>query len=137
MPDPEALLSLSQLWDEEEVMTELSAMGTAAPFVAGGPEITMKDIFGEIHPEGQQVEAVPSIIDLEGVPAIEHPTTPVATGLIPETEVPSTRRTSLSSPCHYARLLSQDLLIADGGLGTMLTELSQPPLLCGAVPSAR
>lgn len=38
------MLSLSQLWNEDEEMTELPVMGTVGPFVAKDLKIPMEDI---------------------------------------------------------------------------------------------
>lgn len=58
MPEPEASLSLSQLWDKEEVVIGLSTMATMGR--------TMEDIFGIIHQEGQQTDIVPLVVVGEG-----------------------------------------------------------------------
>lgn len=44
--------SLAQLLDEDNEMIALPVVSTAKPFVMEDPEITMEEVFREIHPEG-------------------------------------------------------------------------------------
>lgn len=106
-------------------MTDLPEMGAMEPFVTEDPEITMEEIFGEIHPEGQQTgvasptvgreEAEPKVIVAkeaiedrsqeevraeEDLPA-QQPVTPVATGPPLMPDVSSTQKAS-SSLCQIA-----------------------------------
>lgn len=115
--------SLSQLWEEEEKMTELPVMGAPWLFVIEDPEITMENIFGEIHPEEQHVDMIPLAVEREeakpdvttteaaapdqgqeeGLP-VGYSTTSAVRGPPSAPDVSPTWSASSSSSCHYAKL---------------------------------
>lgn len=55
-PEIELCLPFAKLWDKEkkEEIASLPMMGSGEPITIEDPSPTMKDIFGDLHPEGHQ-----------------------------------------------------------------------------------
>lgn len=106
-------------------MTGLPVKGVPGSFFTEDPEIKMQDIFGEIHPKGQQTDTAPPDVarektdpkataaeeinsnlgQEEGLLA-EYPSNPVDARPPPVPNVSPARKPSSLSSRHYVKLLS-------------------------------